>query len=76
MITPSPLKIMSLSSFVHVPGILRIQQVEEGEAGILLVCVAFTGPDVLYVERSIVCPVEIEVPVKLRAKTWKAVSGW
>ena len=51
------------------------QQVAEGDAGRLFVEVEFIGPVVPYAERSIVAPVEREVPVIIRAKTWKAVSG-
>jgi len=75
IMTPSPLMIMFLSFSEHVSGILRSQQVGEGEEGRLLVCVAFSGPVVLNTERSTGRPVEIEVPIIIRAKTWKAVSG-
>jgi hypothetical protein len=51
------------------------QHVADGDAGRLFVYVEFSGPDVLYTERSIAAPVEREVPVMIRAKTWKAVSG-
>jgi hypothetical protein len=51
------------------------QQVADGDGGRLFVEVAFSGPDVLYTERSIAAPVEREVPVIIRAKTWNAVSG-
>jgi hypothetical protein len=51
------------------------QQVADGDEGRLFVEVESNGPDVLYTERSIAAPVEREVPVIIRAKTWKAVSG-
>ena len=76
MITPCWSIIISFSSSVQVLGILRSQQVEEGDGGKLLVCVALAGPEVLYAERSTTCPVDTEVPLMIRAKTSKAVSGW
>jgi len=69
MITPSLLMIIFFWSLSQVSGIFLSQQVAEGEAGRLLVWVAFSGPVVLYTERSTTAPVEREVPVIIRAKT-------
>lgn len=47
----------------------RIQQVADGEAGSLFVCVALASPVVPNAELSIGSPVESDVPIMIRAKT-------
>lgn len=69
IMTPSFLTIISLWSPLQVSGILRNQHVADGEAGKLFVCVAFIGPVVLYEEELMIAPVDIEVPLMIRAKT-------
>ena len=50
MITPSPSTICCFWSPLQVSGIFRCQQVADGEGGREFVCVAFSGPVVLYKE--------------------------
>jgi hypothetical protein len=47
----------------------RIQHVGEGEVGKEFVCVAWSGPEELKLDKSMISPVETEVPLMILAKT-------
>ena len=67
---------LSTESEGHVLRILRTQHVAVGPGGRRSDEDATADPEVLYLDKSMISPVLTDVPVMIRAKTWKAVSGW